>query len=387
MGAERLVSIPVAANERGQASIQPVNGDSQATCVSDWLLYGATGYTGRLIAEAAAARGWKPVLAGRDLTRVSALADRLGLPWRVFGLKGPKGVREGLRGVAAVLHCAGPFAKTAPPMLEACLERGVHYLDITGEIEVFRLAHERDGAARQRGIALLPGVGFDVVPSDCLAALLARRLPQAVRLTLAFEGEGGASPGTAKTAFLGLLRGGMVRRGGRLETVPVAAKVRYFVREGEQRLAALVPWGDVYTAHLSTGIPDIEVYMVLPPRALRRLRGMRRLAPLLALPPLRRWILSRIEKRVRGPDERQRAESRAWLWGEVEDAKGRRERAMLVTPNGYALTVEAALAALSRLLASDPPLSGFHTPSRAFGADFALRLPGVEWRAEWSPSA
>jgi short subunit dehydrogenase-like uncharacterized protein len=386
MDAKPLASIPEAAHERGQALAQPVNGDPKATPTNDWLLYGATGYTGQLIAEAAAARGLRPVLAGRDLTRVSALADRLGLPGRVFGLEDPKAVREGLRGIAAVLHCAGPFAKTAPAMLEACLATGVHYLDITGEIEVFRLAHEHDGTARQRGIAVLPGMGFDVVPSDCLAALLARRLPQAVRLTLAFEGEGGASPGTAKTAFLGLLQGGMVRRGGRLERVPVAAKVRYFVREGEQRLAALVPWGDVYTAHLSTGIPDIEVYMVLPPKALRRLRGMRRLAPLLALPPLRRWLLSRIEKRVRGPDERERTESRAWLWGEVEDAQGRRERAMLITPNGYALTAEAALAAVTRLLAAKPPLIGFHTPSRAFGADFALRLPGVEWRAEWSPS-
>lgn len=351
-----------------------------------WLIYGATGYTGQIIAEEAAKRGLKPILAGRNPSKLNALADRLALPWRAFPLDDPAALREGLRELAAVLHCAGPFAETAPPMLQACLAEGVHYLDITGEIEVFRLLHRHDGAARQRGIALLPGMGFDVVPSDCLAALLARRLPGAVRLTLAFEGEGGASPGTAKTAFLGLLRGAMVRRNGALERVPIAAQTRYFVRDGEQRLAALIPWGDVFTGFLSTGIPNIEVYMVLSPRALRRLRRLRRIAPVLSLPPLKRWLLKRIEKKTAGPDERVRAQSRAWLWGEVSDEDGRVERAAMSTPNGYALTAEAALAAVSRLLAAETPLVGFHTPSRAFGADFALSLPGVEWHAEWAPS-
>ncbi|MDW8478684.1 MAG: saccharopine dehydrogenase NADP-binding domain-containing protein [Xanthomonadales bacterium] len=291
--------------------------------MGEWLLYGATGYTGRLIAERAAARGLKPVLAGRNPTAVSALADRLGLPWRAFPLEEPARLAAGIRGATAVLHCAGPFARTAPPMIAACLAERVHYLDLTGEIAVFRHAHERDAAARRAGIALLPGMGFDVVPSDCLAALLARRVPGARRLVLAFEGEGGASPGTARTALEALPRGGMIRRGGRLERVPLAWRSRYFVRDGRQRLAVTVPWGDVYTAFLSTGIPDIEVYMVLSPAALARLRRLRWLAPLLGLPPLARLLAGAVARRVRGPGPERRAASHAWLWGEVEDAEGR----------------------------------------------------------------
>ncbi len=353
----------------------------------NWLIYGATGYTGRLIAEKAAARGLRPVLAGRDRTKVNALADRLGLGWRAFPLDDARALREGLEGMQAVLHCAGPFAETAAPMLEACLEAQVHYLDITGEIEVFARVHALDQRAKGQGVALLPGVGFDVVPSDCLAVLLAKRLPGANRLTLAFEGEGGASPGTAKTALLGLAKGGMIRRGGSLERVPLAWKSRYFVREGEQRLAVTVPWGDVYTAYLSTGIPDIEVYMVVSPRTAVRLRRLRPLAPLFGWGPLNRLLRRRIEKRVPGPSPELRERSHCWLWGEVSDLAGRSERAAMRTPNGYELTAEAALAAVSQLLGSADPPRGFHTPSQAFGAGFVLGLPGVEWLAEWSPTA
>ncbi|HEV7923072.1 MAG TPA: saccharopine dehydrogenase NADP-binding domain-containing protein, partial [Thermoanaerobaculia bacterium] len=142
-----------------------------------WMIYGANGYTGELIAREAARRGERPILAGRDRTAVEALAKELGLQWRAFPLDAPD-----LRDIQLVLHCAGPFMYTSAPMVRACLDAGAHYLDITGEIVVFEAVMRKDGEAKQRGVTLLPGVGFDVVPTDCLAAQLAQRLPDADEL-------------------------------------------------------------------------------------------------------------------------------------------------------------------------------------------------------------
>ena len=151
-----------------------------------WMIYGANGYTGRLIAQEAKARGLSPVLAGRS-DAVAALARQLGLAHRRFDLDDRDAVRGGLDGIGLVLHCAGPFSATAAPMLEGCLAVGAHYLDITGEIDVFAHCHAQHARAQTAGIVVLPGAGFDVVPTDCLAAQLKRELPSATHLVLAFD--------------------------------------------------------------------------------------------------------------------------------------------------------------------------------------------------------
>lgn len=178
-----------------------------------WLLYGATGYTGRLIARRAAAEGLRPVLAGRNAAKLVPLAAELSLEHRVFGLGEPAAIRRGLDGVTAVAHCAGPFARTAVPMATACIETGTAYLDITGEIDVFEALHRLGPRARAAGVTLLPGAGFDVVPTDCVAALLAARLPDATQLDLAFLAGGGPSPGSVRTALEGASDGGRIRAG------------------------------------------------------------------------------------------------------------------------------------------------------------------------------
>ena len=170
------------------------------------LIYGANGYTGELVAEEAVRRGLRPLLAGRNAEEIEALAARLELDSRIFGLDDPAALARGLEGVAAVLHCAGPFIWTSKPMIAACLAAQAHYLDITGEIGVFESVQRRADQARDAGVALIPGVGFDVVPTDCLAARLAAALPNATHLTLAFTSEGGStSPGTMKTTSLPLM--------------------------------------------------------------------------------------------------------------------------------------------------------------------------------------
>jgi len=334
-----------------------------------WMIYGANGYTGQLVAEAASAAREHPVLAGRSEGPVRAIADRLGLPWRAFPLTEPR-----LEGIDLVLHCAGPFSATSQPMVDACLRGRAHYLDITGELDVIEATMARDAEARASNVALIPAVGFDVVPSDCLAALLHRNLPGAVRLELAFYPRGGASPGTLKTMVENLPRRTRARRGGKLvEIEPLVRTVR-FPRSGP-RQAIAIPWGDLATAHRSTGIPDVTVYMAMGAAALRLARIQRAFAPVLGLAPVQAFLKWRIERQVRGPGPEERERGSVELWGRVEDAQGNFAEGTMVVPEGYRFTADAALASVRRVRAGVPP--GACTPSLAFGADFAASLPGV----------
>jgi short subunit dehydrogenase-like uncharacterized protein len=344
----------------------------------NWLIYGAYGYTGRLVAREAVRRGLRPTLAGRDEKRTGELASELGLEARNFALDDPAAVRAVIGGNRLVLHCAGPFSVTSEPMVRACLAEGVHYLDITGEIAVFEFAHQQADTARRADVVLAPGVGFDVVPSDCLAASLVEALPAATRLLLAFEAGGGPSPGTAKTSIEGLARGGRIRRDGRLESVPLAWKTRRIPFAHGERTAITIPWGDVYTAFVSTGIPNIEVYMAVPPATARNLRRLRWLRPLLGTAPVQSFLKRRVEAGVSGPSENVREGTRSELWGEARSADGRTVSATMTTPNGYDLTVDAALGIVAHLLANDIE-GGYYTPSLLMGAGYAATLSGVEF--------
>jgi short subunit dehydrogenase-like uncharacterized protein len=337
-----------------------------------WMIYGANGYTGELAAREAARRGLKPILAGRNAEAVGRLAFELDLPHRVFPLDQPR-----LEDVAAVLHCAGPFVRTSRPMVEACLAAKVSYLDITGEIAVFEKVLTLDAKAKQAGVALLPGVGFDVVPSDCLAARLAAALPDAAELTLAFAStRGSISRGTMKTMIESLPAAGAVRRDGKIVPVPVAFDAREIEFPGGRRWAMTIPWGDVSTAWWSTGIPNIRVYTGTPPRAIRRMRRLSPFLPLLGWGPLKRLLQRQVEKRVTDPSEEVRRTSRVELWGEARNAAGQSVTSTLVTPDAYHLTAMTAVESAERAVGGRVP-PGAWTPSKAFGADYILEFPGV----------
>jgi short subunit dehydrogenase-like uncharacterized protein len=336
------------------------------------LLYGANGYTGRLIVDECLRRGLRPILAGRRADALRALAEPHGLAVRAFDLDGP----IPLEGVRVVLHAAGPFIRTSAPMVEACLAQGVHYLDITGEIAVFEACRRRHEAAQRAGVVLLPGVGFDVVPTDCLAARLAATVPDATLLELAFGGGGGVSRGTLKTMLLGGT-GGAVRRDGRIVRVPSRWKQQRIPFRDRPRDAVTIPWGDVSTAHWSTGVPDIHTYLALPRRAQRGL-GLQSLASTLLRLPVAGPLVERlIDARVDGPDATVRASARMQVWGRVTAADGRRREGTAVTPEGYAFTALAAVECARRVLEA-PPAAGYHTPSTAFGAGFLESLPGCD---------
>lgn len=345
------------------------------TAPKRWMIYGVTGYTGKLTVEEAVRRGHRPIIAGRSAEKVQKLAEKHGLEARIFDLADPAAVRRALADVALVLHCAGPFSATSKPMLDACLETKTHYLDITGEIDVFAACHARDAEARRAGIVVLPGSGFDVVPTDCVAAMLKQALPDATELVLAFEAGGGPSAGTAKSGIEGLGKGGRARRGGKMVPVPLAWKDRTFTRDGKARTAMTIPWGDVFTAHISTGIPDIEVYMAVPPASIGRVRRLRLFRPLLGLGPVQRFMKARVEAKVKGPSIAKRTATDSYVWGEARNAAGREVKIELITPNGYDLTVSASLGIAEHLLGRSDVPGGYYTPSLLLGADYVLTLP------------
>lgn len=344
-----------------------------------FLIYGANGYTGELTARVAVEQGLRPILAGRNRARVAAVATQFDLPYRSAALEDAAALDQMLQGVDVVLHCAGPFIHTAQPMVDACLRNRIHYLDITGEIAVFEALAARNDAAKRAGVMLLPGAGFDVVPSDCLAAHLARRLPAATRLTLGIRALGKLSRGTALTGVEALLRGdaGLVRKGGELTPVPIAWKTREIDFGKGPRSAVLMPWGDVATAYHSTGIPNIEVYMSFPPAMVQTMKVSRYVGWLARLPGVADFIRQRIHRGAPGPTDAERAQGSSLLWGRVEDDVGHAAEARLRTPEGYTLTALTSLLIVHKVLAGQVK-PGYQTPSRAYGPDLILEIPGVE---------
>lgn len=343
---------------------------------SEFLLYGAYGFVGAEIARLALEQGLRPLLAGRDLARLQVLAAELGLEYCSFDLDAPAAIDRSLAGMPLALHCAGPFLHTYKPIAEACLRLGVHYLDITGEIAVYAALAARQAEAQRRQVMLLPGVGFDVVPTDCLAAHLQRRLPSATHLTLAFQTSGPARlpPGTARTMLENLPHPTQVRRDGRLQNAPDPAKTRLIDFGRGPRQAMLLSWGDIFTAYHTTGIPNIEDYIVLPHNliALRRSAGW--LLPALRLPLAPRLLAALIPS---GSTPAQRAQTRTHVWGEVRDDHGRAAVSRLHGPEaGVVWTAWAALGAVKKVL-SGQAQPGFQTPARVFGPDFVLETPGV----------
>jgi short subunit dehydrogenase-like uncharacterized protein len=343
-----------------------------------WMIYGANGYTGELIAREAARRGLKPILAGRNRATVEALAVELGFESRMFGLDEPKAIEAGLKDCALVLHCAGPFSHTAKPLIEACLLTHTHYLDITGEIAVFEMAATYDAVAKMADVMLLPGVGFDVVPTDCLAAQLKAQLPTATHLALAFRGLGTMSRGTTLTGLEGMSTGGTVRRDGKLIPVPTAWKTRHIdFGNGRGPIATVtLPWGDVSTAYYTTGIPNIEVYMAFKPWPRRFIKLSRYFHWLLGSAPVQSYFRAQVKLMPPGASPEQRARSTSYVWGEVRDDSGRVVTARLTTPDGYTLTVLTALAIVERALGGHHPI-GFQTPAKAYGSDLIFTIPGV----------
>lgn len=343
----------------------------------DFLLYGANGYVGTAIAERAVQRGLQPILAGRSAEPVEALAARLGLRSVIVATDDPAGLDAAMAGVPVVLNCAGPFVYTAVPLIESCLRTVTHYLDITGELTVYGATEARHDRAVERGVMLLPGVGFDVVATDCLAAHMAKRLPSATRLALAInqQGPAGLPPGTLNTSVEVAARGSTKQH--RVDDALVSAKERkrrtVDFGDGPTEVV-MVTWGDIVMARRSTGIRNIEDYFVLHPAIERQMDILDRAHPLLRFAPVRAAIKQGLRG---GATAEERARTTMRVWGEVVDDDGGRAVSRLSGPEGgLEWTSLAALDVVGHVVAGDIS-PGFQTASTAYGPDLVLEAEGV----------
>ena len=344
------------------------------------LVYGASGYSGELVARHAAERGLSLLLAGRREEPLAALGRELGSPHAAFPLEDAGALDRALSGCELVLHCAGPFVHTWRPMVAACLRTGRHYVDITGEPAVFAGLEALGGRARAAGVVVLPGAGFDVVPSDTLAAHLVRRLPSAARIAIAMRGFGTISAGTSRTILESLAATRpSVRAGMRAVRSRGSPRSRSFRLAGEEVGAVLLPTADAPSMRRSTGVADCTYYMVAP-RSVRLglplVAALGSVLPVLKLRPVREAVVRAMTRGTAGPSARERARGHVDLVGEAEDSLGARVSSRLRVPHAYVLTALAAVEIAERLLAA-APAPGFHTPSTAFGPDLLMALPGV----------
>jgi short subunit dehydrogenase-like uncharacterized protein len=341
------------------------------------LIYGANGYTGKLIVELAVKKGYNAILAGRTESKVKPLAEKYGLGYLVFSLENHLELVNNLKNFSLVLNCAGPFSRTAKPMVEACLQAKTHYLDITGEIEVFELVKTYHQKALESNIIILPGVGFDVVPTDCIAKYLHTQMPEATHLELAFTSIGGSiSHGTMTTMIEGLGKSGFVREKGSIVSKPTGYKGK-MVDFGEiKQFAMTIPWGDISTAHHTTGIPNIETYFGGITKFIFGSMKFQFLYNFILQTNFVKNLLQKyVDKNIEGPNESQLMNGKSLIWGKVINSEGKSVEARLETMESYRLTAETALLITQKVLDSRN-VAGYQTPAGLFGYNLILEIEG-----------
>ena len=334
------------------------------------IIYGAYGYSARLILENLKDKDIKPVLAGRDEYKLRKVANDFDCDFVVLNLEDEETIRKNLEGCHTLINCAGPFKYTAEKFFKACVAAGTNYLDITGEIPVLETSWKYDEQAKEKGITILPAVGFDVIPTDCIASRLKEKMPDAVSLKLGFENKGGKmSRGTNLTSLEMLDEDGKIRRNGKIMSVKLG-ELTYEIKNSDLDFRGVaIPWGDVSTAYYSTGIPDIEVYMGVSPAAFisRRLFAFGR--EVLSIDFIKNFLQKQVKQRLDGPTAYERQKASMLVWGEVTNAKKEKLFEAYRFIDGYELTgrgaAEAAIAVLN-----DKVDKGTKTPSLAFGHQF-----------------
>lgn len=348
---------------------------------NSFLLYGANGYTGTLIARYATQFGLNPILAGRSEEALKPLAAQLNLTYKIFDINNDELLLQALKEVKVVVHAAGPFAFTAKQMIEACLKTGTHYLDINGDLSVFEMIKGFDLIAKEKNIMFLPGVGFDVVPTDCMALSLINNLPDATHLKLAFASiGGGVSHGTAMTIVNKLGEGSAVREKGRIVRKSLGQKGMW-VDFGEKKLFVMsIPWGDVSTAYFTTRIPNIEAYTAVKPKVYRLMKFQFLFNWLLRMEWVKNIIRRKIKNRPAGPADDMRTKSKSLVWGEATNAKGEKFSDHFSCADGYTLTALSSLIITKKILEGNFK-PGYQTPAACYGEELVKEIPGTVWNS------
>jgi short subunit dehydrogenase-like uncharacterized protein len=342
---------------------------------SQIVVYGSYGYTGKLIVDLCKTKNLQVVLAGRNEQSLKQQSEKTGYPYQVVESNDLEGLKKLLLPAAVVIHCGGPFRHTAETMAQACLATNTHYTDITGEYQVFESLPKLDSKAKELNLMIMPGTGFDVVPSDCLALHLKNRLPSATHLQLAFTmSKGGLSRGTSKSMTEGLGYGGLIRKDGQLTYCALGSKVKEIDFGSFKTKTLCIPWGDISTAWRSTGIPNIEVYTGATESMIANAKRSNYFNWLFRMRFVKDYMLKQIDKKPAGPSDEKRESGRSFLWGKVWDASGNECASRIETLSGYALTAHTSVLIAEKILAGDFK-SGYQTPAMAYGAELIMEAP------------
>jgi short subunit dehydrogenase-like uncharacterized protein len=343
---------------------------------SGLLVYGATGFSGRLIVQRALARGLRPALAGRGANAGAPMAREYGLAWFTARVDEPARLRSMMAGAKVLINAAGPFAATAGPLMDACIDTGTHYLDITGESETIEPTTLWNESAQRSGVMLMPATGFDVVASDCLAAHVARRLPGATTLRIGFHKSDGSSIGSLKTTVEMSGKGVWVRRQGRLVRIPAGTLTHFFDYGRGAQASLAVSLGDVSSAFYSTGIGNIEAYMSATLPVWTAMTANQYWGWLLGTPPWQAFLKSQLQWLAL--DSSRAGINSGWgiLVAEATDACGRIVCSRMHTGDVYWFTALSSIGVAEKVLAGEVK-PGFQTPSLVYGPDFALEFEGA----------
>jgi short subunit dehydrogenase-like uncharacterized protein len=346
---------------------------------TSFLLYGANGYSGELIARFAYQYGLQPILAGRNKQAIEILANKLNLPFCIIDLNDSAALKNALQEVKLVVHAAGPYDFTAKPMIDACMQTDTHYIDLNGDTDVFEILQGYNQQAKEKDIMILPGAGFDVVPTDCLSLWLKNRLPDASRLEVAFVILGsGLSRGTSITTLQKLGLPGAVRKEGKLVPEPIGKRGMWIEFPDSQQKSFMmsIPWGDISTAYFSTGIPNIETYTGISKATWLFLKGQRLFNWLLRTSFVHSIIRKIITSKSPGPGDAKRDKAVSLIWAKVTNPQGQSLTARMRCPEAYSLTALSVLLIAKKILQGNFK-AGYQTPASAYGEDLIMEIPGV----------
>ncbi len=339
------------------------------------IVYGSYGYTGKLIVQECLSRNLDVILSGRNPDALRKQSKQTNYSYEIVDIGDSKALKNLLSKGKVVIHCGGPFQYTAQAMASACLETKTHYTDITGESAVFEMLSKLDDEGKKAGITIMPGTGFDVVPSDCLALHLKNKLPSATHLQLAFASGGGFSRGTARTMVEGLGFGGMIRRDGKLTSVPTGSLTKE-IDYGPFKIPSLnIPWGDISTAWRSTGIPNIEVYIGSNKKQIAYAKRSNYINWLLRMRWVKDFLKKKIDQKPAGPSDEKRSKGKTYLWGKVWNDAGTESIARLETLDGYTLTAKTSVLIAEKILNGNFK-PGYQTPAMAYGENLILETQG-----------
>lgn len=334
------------------------------------MIYGANGYSAQLIIEECLTKNIKPILAGRNVKSVQQLAQKYNCDFRTFDLSDDKVVDSAIEDVHTLINCAGPFKFTAKELIEACLRTKTNYLDITGEIPVLHLAFSKLKDAIRNKIIILPSVGFDIIPTDCLAKRMSELMPDAKYLKLGLiNNRGKISRGTLLTTLEFLAGKGMIRRDNKLiesgiGELTVNVKLKDFSFKGIS-----IPWGDVYSTIYSTKISNAEVYLAVSDLLYYFRNFAVFFLKILKIKFIKKLISAFIKKNITGPSKQERDSAKTFIWCRVENTKGEMKEEVYQVMEGYNLTAKGAVECALRVMRNNLK-PGVYTPALAFGSDF-----------------